>query len=211
MQYFGFASDAIGRRPMFFISMVGAATCHALQSVSESVWLLYVGAVIHGATAVTPMIGLAYLTDLSTPDLRGKYFGIMEGLADGVGIAGAIPISSLIADAYGVRVPFRVATLTCLANLAWTYFLVPESLPESKRRPAPPVLESTPVTSLLLLLRNEKMSVRLLTVVFILFFAAQACLYVTWVNFAQVSNGKKMKKHKKKKKKKKLFLSALNH
>ena len=100
-----------------------------VSATADSVAPLYLAAVVSGLTEVTPMISMAYLADIVTKrEALAPAMAFMRGISEGFGIAVALPLSGLIADAYGIRVPFWVALAASVLSFALTYAFVPESL-----------------------------------------------------------------------------------
>src|SRR2546430_9844344 len=73
------------------------------------------------------------VADIPAPPRRAQKFGLM-GAAYGVGFIVGPPIGGLL-GAFGPRAPFFTAGAIALANTAFGYFALPESLPRESRRP----------------------------------------------------------------------------
>jgi DHA1 family tetracycline resistance protein-like MFS transporter len=95
--------------------------------------LLFVGRIISGITSATLSTAFAYITDVTPPDGRAKAFGIV-GIAFGLGFIVGPAIGGLLGG-LDPRLPFWVSAAACLANAAFGWFVLPESLPPERRMP----------------------------------------------------------------------------
>ncbi len=135
---FGFAptlgnlSDRVGRRPVLLISTAVLALDYVVMAVAGTIWLLFVGRIVAGMAAATHATGLAYMADISPPDKRAQNFGLI-GACFGMGFIFGPALGGLLGD-LDPRAPFWAAAALSAANFAFGYFVLPESLPRSKRR-----------------------------------------------------------------------------
>jgi MFS transporter, DHA1 family, tetracycline resistance protein len=153
MQFFcspllGALSDRFGRRPVLLISMAGHGLDYILMAVAPNLIWLFVGRVISGITAASFGTAYAYIADVTDPEKRAQNFGIV-GAAFGVGFVLGPALGGIL-GAYDPRLPFWVAAGFSLANAAYGYLFVPESLPP-ERRMAFALARANPVGSLKLL------------------------------------------------------------
>lgn len=128
----GNLSDHFGRRPVLMVSLAVMAVDYAAMAVAQTVWLLLAARLIAGVTAATHSTAYAYVADISSPDERGKRFGLI-GAGFGVGFVAGPMLGGLLAG-IDVRAPFWAAAGLALANLVFGYFVMPESLAQVKRR-----------------------------------------------------------------------------
>ena len=129
----GALSDRYGRRPVLLISMAGQGLDYILMALAPNlVWLL-VGRVISGITSSSASTAFAYLADITEGDDRAGAFGLV-GAAFGVGFVVGPALGGVL-GVYDPRLPFWAAAVACLANAAFGYFFVPESLPQDRRAP----------------------------------------------------------------------------
>ncbi|WET51023.1 TCR/Tet family MFS transporter [Chryseobacterium indologenes] len=129
----GNLSDQYGRRPILLISLLGFALDYLLLAIAPSIGWLFAGRIIAGLTGASISTASAYIADVSTDETRTKNFGLI-GAAFGLGfIIG--PVIGGVLGHYGARLPFYVASVLCLLNFLYGYFILPESLDKTKRRP----------------------------------------------------------------------------
>lgn len=129
----GNLSDQYGRRPVLLFSLFGFGLDYLFVAFAPSIVWLFVGRIIAGITGGSITTASAYMADISTPENRAQNFG-MIGAAFGLGfIIG--PLLGGFFGEYGSRVPFLVAAGLALANCLYGYFVLPESLDITNRRP----------------------------------------------------------------------------
>lgn len=128
----GNLSDRFGRRPILLIAVAGLGFDYLMHALAPSLGWLFVGRILAGLCGASWVIANAYITDVTQPEERGKYFGML-GAAFGLGFILGPAIGGLLGE-YGARVPFYAAAGLSLLNFAFGYFVLPESLPADKRR-----------------------------------------------------------------------------
>ncbi|MBW8732859.1 MAG: TCR/Tet family MFS transporter [Asticcacaulis sp.] len=129
----GGLSDSIGRRPVILASNLGTGIDYLLMAVAPNLWWLLVGRVISGVTAASVSTAYAYMSDVTPPEGRSKIFGMM-GAAFGIGFIVGPAVSGFLGDA-NPHLPLFFAAALSLANFLYGVFVLPESLPEDRRRP----------------------------------------------------------------------------
>lgn len=129
----GNLSDRYGRRPLLLLAIAGLGADYLLHAWAPSVFWLLVGRALAGFCGSSWVIANAYIADVTAPEDRAKAFGIM-GAAFGVGFVIGPAIGGLLGQ-LGPRVPFIVAAIVSGLNLAYGYFVLPETLPADRRRP----------------------------------------------------------------------------
>jgi DHA1 family tetracycline resistance protein-like MFS transporter len=127
----GLLSDRFGRRPILFICLLGSAIGYLLFGLGSSLWILFLGRIIDGLTGGNFSVLFAYIADITEPDNRGKYFGIIGGVS-GVGFILGPAIGGLLAKV-NYSTPFLVAAAVILLNIVWGFFFLPESLGKEHR------------------------------------------------------------------------------
>jgi DHA1 family tetracycline resistance protein-like MFS transporter len=150
----GALSDRFGRRPVLLISMTGHGLDYILMALAPNLLWLFVGRVISGITAASFGTAYAYIADITDPEKRAQSFGLV-GAAFGVGFVLGPALGGML-GAYDARLPFWVAAAFSLANAAYGYLFVPESLP-AERRMAFSLARANPVGSLKLLRRRPQL------------------------------------------------------
>ncbi|EEI89715.1 transporter, major facilitator family protein [Sphingobacterium spiritivorum ATCC 33300] len=151
----GNLSDQYGRRPILLISLLGFALDYLLLAVAPSLGWLFAGRIIAGLTGASISTASAYIADVSTDETRTKNFGLI-GAAFGLGFIIGPVIGGLLGH-YGARIPFYVASVLCLLNFLYGYFILPESLDQNKRRPFD-WRRANPIGSLKFLAKHPKIS-----------------------------------------------------
>src|SRR5262249_54580694 len=147
-------SDRYGRRPVILISCLGLGLDYIFMALAPSLTLLFVGRIISGVTAATISTAFAYIADVSPPDGRAKVFGIV-GVAFGFGFVIGPAMGGLLGG-LDPRLPFWVSASACIANAAFGWFVLPESLP-AERRMAFAWKRANPIGSLRLLLAHRQL------------------------------------------------------
>ena len=129
----GNLSDAVGRRPVLLISLIGLGIDYILMAFAPTMFWLFVGRIVAGLCGASYVTASAYLADVTAPEDRARAFGLI-GAAFGVGFVFGPALGGILGE-YGPRVPFYAAAAFSLVNVAFGYFVLPETLPPEKRRP----------------------------------------------------------------------------
>ncbi|MCZ2139784.1 MAG: TCR/Tet family MFS transporter [Bacteroidia bacterium] len=130
---FGGLSDKYGRRPIILTSLFGFGLNYFLLAYAPTIEWLFLGRILAGVAGASLTTATAYIADISTPEKRAQNFGII-GAAFGLGfIIG--PVIGGVLGQYHVRAPFIAAAIFTLINWMYGYFILPESLDVSLRRP----------------------------------------------------------------------------
>src|SRR5262245_11983588 len=127
----GALSDRFGRRPVLLISMTGHGLDYVLMALAPSLAWLFIGRIISGITAASFSTAYAYIADVTEPDKRAAAFGTV-GAAFGIGFVLGPALGGILGS-FDPRLPFWVAAAFSLANAAYGYFVLPESLAAEKR------------------------------------------------------------------------------
>jgi DHA1 family tetracycline resistance protein-like MFS transporter len=128
----GSLSDRYGRRPVLLVSLLGAGLDYILMAFAPSMFFLFIGRIISGLTGASMTVASSYIADISTDHNRTANFGLI-GASFGVGfIIG--PVLGGFAGSFSPHYPFLLASLLSLGNFFFGLFILPESLPENKRR-----------------------------------------------------------------------------
>jgi DHA1 family tetracycline resistance protein-like MFS transporter len=151
----GLMSDHFGRRPVLLLSLGGLGLDFLFMAFAPSLSWLFVGRLISGATSGVFSTANAYVADVTPPDKRARAFGWM-GAAFSVGFLAGPAIGGSLGD-INLRLPFLVAAALTLINALYGLFVVPESLPPSRRTTAFHWQRANPLGSLRLLRSHHEL------------------------------------------------------
>ena len=180
----GALSDSFGRRPVLLIGFLGFALNFFLTALATSLLMLVAVRLLAGAMQANLSVANAYVADITAPEQRAKRFGLM-GAMFGIGfILG--PVMGGLLGAVDLRLPFVAAGGLALVNLLYGYFVLPESLPEDRRRKFQ-LKSANPVASLRGLAQLKGVG-RLVAVV-ACSGLAQFVLYTSWVLYTTFKFG----------------------
>ena len=129
----GALSDRFGRRPVILTSVFGIGLDYLLLAFAPSMWWLFLGRLIAGATSANVAAATAYIADVSDQDDRSSRFGLV-GATFGAGFVIGPAIGGWLGE-YGLRWPFYAAAALAFANFLYGVFVLPESLRPENRRP----------------------------------------------------------------------------
>lgn len=177
----GSLSDHYGRRPVILISAAGLAADWVLMALAPNLWWLAVGRIIGGITSSSFTAIYAYMADVTPPAERARAYGLV-GAAFAAGFVAGPALGGVLGE-WGPRVPFWVAA--GLSALAFVYglFVLPESLPPSRRMRFS-WARANPVGALRLLRAHQGLT-SLATVNFLLYFAHHlfSAVYVLYAGY----------------------------
>ncbi|MEI9996436.1 MAG: TCR/Tet family MFS transporter [Rhizomicrobium sp.] len=151
----GLLSDRFGRRPVLLVSLSGLGLDFLFMAFAPSLGWLFIGRLISGATSGVFSTANAYVADVTPPEGRARAFGWM-GAAFSVGFLAGPALGGFLGD-IDLRLPFLVAAALTLVNALYGLFVVPESLPESKRATAFHWRRANPLGSLRLLRSHHEL------------------------------------------------------
>jgi DHA1 family tetracycline resistance protein-like MFS transporter len=100
-------------------------------AMATSVGMLIAIRLVAGAMQANLSVANAYVADITPPEQRAKRFGML-GAMFGVGFILGPVIGGLLGSV-SLRLPFYAAGGLALLNLLYGYFVLPESLPVSRR------------------------------------------------------------------------------
>ncbi len=163
----GALSDRFGRRPVILLSNFGSGVDYILMALAPSLYWLFVGRVVSGITTASIPTASAYVADVTPPEKRAAAFGML-GAAFGLGFIVGPALGGLLGQV-NPRMPFWAAAALSLANAAYGFFVLPESLAREGRA-AFSWRRANPVASLTLLGSHPEL-LGLATVSFLSFLA----------------------------------------
>ncbi|SCF34351.1 MFS transporter [Micromonospora mirobrigensis] len=123
----GRLSDRYGRRPVLLASLTCLGVDWLAHATAPGPWPLLAFHALAGACAGTYTVVNAYIADIAEPDRRAGAYGSI-GAAFGLGFVAGPTIGGLL-GAVDVRLPFFAAATLSLANVAYGWFVLPESRP----------------------------------------------------------------------------------
>jgi len=129
----GSLSDRYGRRPVLLISLLVMSLDFLVMAVAGSIWLLFATRIVGGITAATQSTAAAFVADISDPKDKSANFGLL-GAAFGLGFVLGPIVGGLLGE-FGTRAPFYAAAVLGFINLAFGYFVLPETVDDRIRRP----------------------------------------------------------------------------
>ncbi len=129
----GALSDRFGRRPVILLSNLGLGLDYLVMALAPNLVWLFVGRMISGVTAASFTTAGAYIADVTPPERRAAGFGV-QGAAFGIGFVLGPALGGLLGSV-DPHLPFWVAGGLSLANAAYGFVVLPESLPRERREP----------------------------------------------------------------------------
>jgi DHA1 family tetracycline resistance protein-like MFS transporter len=129
----GNLSDRYGRRPVLLAAIAALGVDYLILGFAPNLGWLFLGRAIAGMAGASFTPAYAYVADITSPERRAQNFGLVSG-SFGVGFIVGPALGGLLGG-LGPRAPFFAAALLSLANLAYGYFVLAESLPYERRRP----------------------------------------------------------------------------
>ncbi|MEP6738883.1 MAG: MFS transporter [Caldimonas sp.] len=180
----GALSDRFGRRPVLLVGFCALSLSFFVTAMATAIWMLIVVRLFSGAMQSNASVCNAYVADITAPADRARRFGML-GAMFGLGfILG--PVMGGLLGAIDLRLPFFAAGSFALVNLLYGWFVLPESLPPSRRRPIE-WRSLNPVSSLRALGRLG--GVGLLVAVVACTALSQFILYTSWVLYTTFKFG----------------------
>jgi MFS transporter, DHA1 family, tetracycline resistance protein len=147
----GRLADRYGRRPVLLTSLACLGADWLAHATATSPWTLLIVHALAGAFAGTTTVVNAYIADVTAPQARARAYALI-GSAFGLGFVAGPAIGGLL-GAVDVRLPFFAAAGLSLANVAYGWFVLPESRPGDRTTPLT-LRTANPVTAIARVLRR---------------------------------------------------------
>nr|WP_321983690.1 TCR/Tet family MFS transporter [uncultured Lichenicoccus sp.] len=128
----GGLSDRFGRRPILLASLTALGINSLLWVWVNDLGWLFVMRVFAGLFAANVPTAAAYIGDVTPPEQRARYFGLI-GAMFGLGFILGPVIGGILGE-YWIRLPFLVSAGLIFCNVLYGTFVLPESLPPERRR-----------------------------------------------------------------------------
>ncbi len=127
--FLGSLSDRIGRRPIILFGIAMNVIGYLIFSQAFILPILILSRILNGLGSSNISAAQAYVADISSPENRTKYMG-MIGAAFGLGFIFGPAFGGLIKAQLGFSYVGYTAAALCALNFISAYFLLPESLKE---------------------------------------------------------------------------------
>lgn len=180
----GALSDRIGRRPVLLMGICGLGLMMLVPAFVHSLWWILASRIAGGMMSSNIVVAQAYIADVTPDNKRISSFGKIGAI---FGIAFVLgPALGGILGQYDIRLPFMVASVICLSNFLYGFFMLPESLKE-KNRGALSLKRINPFAALMHLGAIKSMAP--LLVIMALFSLAQSLMQTTWALYTEYRYG----------------------
>ena len=180
----GALSDKYGRRPVLLLGLFGMAVNFFVTALASEFWMLIAVRLMGGAVCANIAVANAYVADITQPADRAKNYGLL-GAMFGVGFILGPVTGGLLGD-INIHWPFLLAGSLCLINCVYGYFVLPESLPQERRREFA-LSRANPFSSLARL--RSLQGVETLLWIMGLSILAQFCLHTSWFLYTEFKFG----------------------
>jgi DHA1 family tetracycline resistance protein-like MFS transporter len=179
----GRISDAYGRRLVLILTMLGSALSYIMLAYADALWLVITSRVFGGLMAGNIATAFAYVTDITTDENRPAGLGKV-GAAMGLGFIFGPATGGLLAGAEVETANFVAPALAAagvsLLTMFATMLFLPESLPESDRRPLFGARGGTEKASLSAVNRSGLLKLIIAALVFYVGMAQMESIFPIW-------------------------------
>ena len=118
-------SDRYGRRKILLTALAVSTIAYFIFGSAQAIWLLFLGRMLSGTTGATVPVAQAYVADVTTPNQRLRYLGLL-GAAAGIAFILGPAIGGTLSSLFNYAVPSYLASALAFANLVSAYFILPE-------------------------------------------------------------------------------------
>uniref|UniRef100_A0A3Q3DPP0 Hippocampus abundant transcript-like protein 1 n=1 Tax=Hippocampus comes TaxID=109280 RepID=A0A3Q3DPP0_HIPCM len=126
----GALSDIWGRK--FFLLMTVFFTCAPIPFMRISPWWYFALIAVSGIFAVTFSVIFAYVADITDEQRRSTAYGLVSATF-AASLVTSPAIGAYLSARYGDSLVVLVATVISVADIAFVFFVMPESLPDKMR------------------------------------------------------------------------------
>ncbi|XP_077570732.1 hippocampus abundant transcript-like protein 1 isoform X3 [Stigmatopora nigra] len=126
----GGLSDICGRKP--FLLMTVFFTCAPIPFMRISPWWYFALIAASGIFAVTFSVIFAYVADITDEQERSTAYGFVSATF-AASLVTSPAIGAYLSAQYGDSLVVLIATVISVADIAFVFFMVPESLPDKMR------------------------------------------------------------------------------
>jgi DHA1 family tetracycline resistance protein-like MFS transporter len=131
--FLGRLSDTRGRVPILIISQIGTAVSFIMLAVAPSTIFLFLARILDGITGGNIIVAQAYVTDITPREKRTEALGYIFAVF-GVGFILGPALGSILAAAFGPRVPYLFAAGAAFVVVILTWLTLEETLsPEQQQ------------------------------------------------------------------------------
>ncbi|HED03945.1 MAG TPA: MFS transporter [Candidatus Fraserbacteria bacterium] len=127
----GQISDRVGRRPIILLSLLGSVLAYTLFGLASSLPLLFLARLLAGLFGGNISAAQAYIADITPPEERARGMGLI-GMAFGLGFIFGPALGGWLGS-FSYHLPPLVTAGLALINVAFAYFMLPESLNREAR------------------------------------------------------------------------------
>ncbi len=128
----GALSDRFGRRPVVLLGLLGMGLTFFLSAFATNFWMLLIARAIGGVMCANFAVASAYVSDISTPEDRMRGFGLLSAMYALGFILG--PLLGGFLGTIDLQLPFLVSGGLSVLNGLYGWWILPESLPQERRR-----------------------------------------------------------------------------
>ena len=130
----GRLSDRVGRKPLLVVSQMGTLLGLLIMANAWTLWVVFLGRIIDGATAGNLSLAQAYIADNTEPENRSKSFALI-GIAFGLGFFLG-PFVTGYLSAWGLRAPIYAAAALSLTSIVCSATLLKNEKPKPREASA---------------------------------------------------------------------------